>query len=273
MGHVVDIDVTNFEDDVVEASNQKPVLIDFFAQWCGPCQLLKPVLERLVHEYDFILAKVDIDQHPDLANAYGVEGVPDVRIVQAGEMRPGFVGVLPEPKLRDLLVSLGLQSDLDRGLDVLRQAIANNDIEAANAQFSTLINAYPEDQRLRLESAKFMLSQENIDDAESCLKDIPESDRTYGAQAKVLRGIIQLKRICQDVVLETELDQSFVQGAKLALQQDFETSLMMLLEVVTRDRNYRDDAARKAMLTVFSMLGDDHPLTRHYRKQLMLILY
>ncbi len=273
MGHVVDVTVTNFEDDVVDASNDKPVLIDFFAQWCGPCQMLKPMLERLVQEYDFILAKVDIDQSPDLANAYGVEGVPDVRIVQNGEMKPGFVGVLPEPKLRDLLVSLGLRSELEIGFEVLQEAIANNDIEAANAQFRTLMAQYPRDQRLRLEAAKFMLNQENLEEAEALLNEIPEGDRPYGTQAKTIKGIIQFKQICQDIEPETDLDQSFVKGARSALQQDFETALMLFLEVVTRDRHYRNDAARKAMLTIFGVLGDDHPLTRHYRKQLMLSLY
>lgn len=273
MGNAIDVDVTNFEDDVVEASNQKPVLIDFFAQWCGPCQMLKPMLEKLVQEYDFILAKVDIDQNPDLANAYGVEGVPDVRIVQNGEMKPGFVGVLPEPKLRDLLASLGLRSDLEVGLDALQQAIAKNDTDAVHDQFNTLMGQYPNDQRLRLEAAKFMLGQEQMEKAETLLAEIPEGDRPYGAQAKTMKGIIQLKKICQDIVPETELDHSFVQGARLALQQDFETALMNFLEVITRDRQYRNDAARKAMLTVFGILGDDHPLTRHYRKQLMLTLY
>lgn len=273
MGHVIDVDVTNFEDDVVSASSQKPVLIDFFATWCGPCQMLKPMLERLVNEYDFILAKVDIDQNPDLANAYGVEGVPDVRIVQNGEMKPGFVGVLPEPKLRDLLASLGLRSDLERGLETLQQAIAHNDIDAAKTQFQTLMEHYPHDQRLAVEAAKFALNQNDLDGAEALVAGLPAGDRTYGPQVAMIQAVIQLRKICRDITPETELDSTFVQGAKAALDNDFETALMLFLEVVTRDRQYRDDAARKAMLTLFNLMGDDHPLTRHYRKQLMLSLY
>lgn len=273
MGHIVDVDVTNFEDDVVSASNQKPVIIDFFAQWCGPCQMLKPMLERLVNEYDFILAKVDIDQSPDLANAYGVEGVPDVRIVQQGEMKPGFVGALPEPKLRDLLASLGLRSTLERGLEQVQQAIAHNDINTARTQLQTLMEQYPHDQRLKLEAAKLALSQNDLDGAEAFIPDIPAGDRTYGPQANMIQAVIHYRKICRDVVPETELDETFVQGAKAALNNDVETALMLFLEVVTRDRHYRNDAARKAMLTLFNLLGDDHPLTRHYRKQLMLTLY
>lgn len=196
-----------------------------------------------------------------------------MRIVQNGEMKPGFVGVLPEPKIRDLLTSLGLRSQLDLDLATLQQAIADNDRDAATDQFNTLMERYPHDQRIRLEAAKFMLRQDNLEQAEALAAAIPEGDRPYGAQAKTIQGIIQFKRMCQDVQPETELDESFVQAARLALQQDYETALMLLLEVVTRDRQYRDDAARKAMLTIFGLLGDDHPLTRHYRKQLMLTLY
>jgi putative thioredoxin len=273
MGHVIDVNVVNFEDEVVDASRHKPVLVDFFAQWCGPCQLLKPMLERLVEEYDFVLAKVDIDQNPDLARAYGVEGVPDVRIVQAGEMKPGFVGALPEPKLRDLLISLGLRSALERKMETLKQAIAHQDLDSAKTQFHQLLEEYPQNQQLRLEAAKFMMSLDELDQAATLISDIPESDRTFGAQAKVLKSIIELKQISQNVIPQTELDESFVKAANLALKQDFETALMLLMEVLTRDRTYRDDGARKAMITIFGMLGDDHPLTRHYRKQLMLTLY
>lgn len=273
MGHSVNVSVVNFEDEVVEASRHKPVLVDFFAQWCGPCQMLKPMLERLVKEYDFVLAKVDIDQSPDLANAYGIEGVPDVRIVHQGEMKPGFVGVLPEPQIRSLLASLGLKSDMEVGLEALQQAIAQQNWEAVNTQFTQLMERYPQDQRLRLEAAKFRFTQNDWAGAEVLLAEIPEGDRTYGPQARTLKGLIQFKKISQEITPETELDQTFVQAAQRALQQDYETALQLFLEVVTRDRQYRNDAARQAMLTVFGVLGDDHPLTRHYRKQLMMTLY
>lgn len=274
MGRSVTVNTVSFEDEVVEVSHQKPVLVDFYATWCGPCQMLKPMLEKLVKEYDFVLAKVDIDQNPDLANAYRVEGVPDVRIVHQGEMKPGFVGVLQEPQIRSLLANLGLKSALEEGMDLLKQAIARGDIEAANAQFQTLIEQYPQDQRLRLEAANFRLNQNDFEGAEQYLTQVIEGgDRLYAPQARSLLGIVQLQHIVQQVKPETELDQVFVKAAQSALAQDFETAMQLFLEVVTRDRAYRDDAARKALLTLFGVLGDNHPLTRHYRKLLMTTLY
>ncbi|MGB3493577.1 MAG: tetratricopeptide repeat protein, partial [Elainellaceae cyanobacterium] len=249
-------------------------LVDFYATWCGPCQMLKPMLEKLVKEYDFVLAKVDIDQNPDLANAYRVEGVPDVRIVHQGEMKPGFVGVLQEPQIRSLLAGLGLKSALEEGMDRLQQAIAQGNVEAANAQFSTLMEHYPQNQQLQLDAAKFRLGQNDFDGAEQRLQGLADAgDRLYAPQARTLLGMVQLQRVVQQVKPETEVDQVFLKAAQSALAQDFETAMQLFLEVVSRDRAYRDDAARKSLLTLFGILGDNHPLTRHYRKLLMATLY
>ena len=126
MGVSVEVDSATFATEVLEASYQKPVLVDFFAQWCGPCKMLKPMLEALAQEYDFVLAKIDIDQSPDLAHTYKVEGVPDVRVVTQGDVNPGFVGVLPEPQLREFLRNLSLKSELDLGLEAVKAAIASS---------------------------------------------------------------------------------------------------------------------------------------------------
>lgn len=274
MGRSIAVDTISFEDEVVEASQHTPVLVDFYATWCGPCQMLKPMLEKLVKEYDFVLAKVDIDNSPDLANAYGVEGVPDVRVVNKGEMMPGFVGVLQESQIRALLANLGLKSSLEESMETLQQAIAQGNAAAAGAQLKTLIAQYPHDLRLQLEAAKLCLSQSDFDGAEHYLNQvIHERDRQYAPQARALLGFMQFQQTVQQVQPETELDQVFIKAAQAALSRDYETALQLCLDVVSRDRHYRDDAARKAMLTLFGVLGDDHPLTRHYRKLLMTALY
>ncbi|MEM9906578.1 MAG: thioredoxin domain-containing protein, partial [Cyanobacteria bacterium P01_D01_bin.44] len=110
MGTVIEVDQQTFATEVLQRSVDTIVLVDFFAQWCGPCKLLGPILEKLAGEYDFALAKVDIDQNPDLANTYGVEGVPDVRIVRDGKVSEGFVGALDETQLRSRLTQLGISS-------------------------------------------------------------------------------------------------------------------------------------------------------------------
>ncbi len=273
MGTSLNVNSSNFDLDVLQQSFEKPVLVDFFAQWCGPCQMLKPLLERLAQEYDFVLAKVDIDQNQDLASIYHIEGVPDVRIVNQGTVQPGFVGVLPEPKLRELLVQLGLKSGLETGLEAVQSAMATGDIDQAKSLLKQLLTQYPTNSQLQINAAQFLMSVNDVDAAEAVLGVIQAGDRQYFKTTEAMRGLIQLKRITLDPVIEHELDQVFVNAARSTLDGDYETALQLFLEVTSRDRTYKNEAARKAMLTVFDMIGDDHPLTRHYRKQLMLMLY
>jgi putative thioredoxin len=228
MGVSVEVDSASFTTEVLETSFQKPVLVDFFAQWCGPCKMLKPMLETLAQEYDFVLAKVDIDQSPDLAQTYGVEGVPDVRVVTHGDVAPGFVGVLPEPQLREFLSNLSLKSELELGLEAIKAAIAQGDIEQAKAFFGHLIQQFPQSQKLAIAAAKFLISQGSYASTEKLLATVPEGDKDY------------------------------YQG---------------LLDLVSRDRKYRNDGARKAMVMVFELMGDENPLTSQYRRKLTSTLY
>jgi putative thioredoxin len=273
MGHSVVVGDANFAAEVVQQSYEKPVLVDFFAQWCGPCQMLKPVLEKLTQEYDFVLAKVDIDQNPELASTYGIEGVPDVRVVSHGEISNGFVGMLPEAQIRELLAQLGLKSELELGLEAVREAIAANNPAQAKQQFDQLFQKYPEDRNLILEAAKFLLSLNQLEPAQKMLATIQEHEKGYFAEAQAIKAMIQLQQESDNPVIESELDQQFFNASKLALEQNYEPALQGFLAIVGKDRKYKNDGARKAMIAIFDLLGDDHPLTKDYRKQLMLTLY
>lgn len=272
MGISIDVNQNTFMGDVIEASYQQPVLLDFFAQWCGPCQLLKPILEKLVQEYDFVLAKVDIDQNPELANSYQVEGVPDVRVVSQGEVFPGFVGVLPEPKIRELLNQFNLQSDLETGLEKARTAVAAGELDKAKAVFARLIEQYPQSRALAIEAAKFLILQDKLGSAEKLLAFIEEHERDHYAQADALRNLIQLKLESQNPP-QHDFDPAFFEAVQQTIMGEYEAALQNLLAIVAKDRKYRNDGARKAMLMVFSLLGDTHPLTMRYRKQLTQTLY
>lgn len=272
MGSSVNVTSQNFATDVVEASHQRPVLVDFFAQWCGPCQMLKPILEKLVQEYDFVLAKVDIDQSPDLAKTYHIEGVPDVRIVNQGKMYSGFVGVLPEPQLRELLAQLDLKSDLDVGLEAVQSQVATGDFQQANAAFSQLLELYPHDRQVSIAYAKFLIAQDQLAEAEGVLAAIEEHERGFYAQAEALGNLIQMKLDSQRPP-EHELNPAFFAAVNHTLAEDYQAALQGFLTILTKDRKYRDDGARKALLVIFALLGDAHPLTKQYRKQLTLALY
>lgn len=273
MGTSVDITAANFTDEVVQKSYEKPVLIDFFATWCGPCQLLKPMLEKLAQEYDFVLAKVDIDQNPELANAYSVEGVPDVRIAVDGVVQQGFVGVLPEPQLRELLGTLNLHSTLDQGLADIRAARTAGKVDQVKQLFAALIQAHPTEARLMLEAAEFLVSQGQVESAEKLLAAIPETDKELFRRAQAVRGLVAFHRELSQPATPGELETSYRQAQRQTLDGNYEAALIGFLEIVARDRKFRQDGARKSMIVLFDLLGDEHPLTRSYRKQLMQTMY
>lgn len=273
MGKSVVVNQDTFEAEVLVPSFDRPVVVDFFAQWCGPCQMLKPVLEKLSQEYDFVLAKVDIDQNPALAQMHRVEGVPDVRVAVQGKLQPGFVGMLPEPQLREFLAGLNLQSALESGLAAIAQARATGDWDTASAQFADLLHQYPDNLQLKLDAAEFYLSRDRLDAAEAVLADVPAHAKAVGQKAEAMRSLLHLHREMENPATESELDQLYVTAAKHTLAGDYEAALQEWLDLVGRDRKYREDAARKAMLMIFSLLGDDHPLTMSYRRKLMSALY
>ncbi|MGK7904498.1 MAG: tetratricopeptide repeat protein [Hormoscilla sp.] len=272
MGSTVEVNSSNFTTEVLEKSYEKPVLMDFFATWCGPCKMLMPILEGLLAEYDFILAKIDIDQNPDLANTYGVEGVPDVKIAIDGQVRPGFVGVKPEPELRQILEGLNLTSELEMGLQAIQTASASGDLQQAKQLLDQLFAKYPENPHVTIAAAKFLVSLHQLEDAEKLLGTIREDDREHYRQAQAVKALIHFQQEA-DNPGDSELDQLYAKGCRLALAQEHDEALQIFLDIVGKSRKYKQDGARKAMLVVFGLLGDEHPLTKQYRKQLQLQLY
>lgn len=255
MGTLVDVDSTNFMAEVAEKSFEKPVLVDFFAQWCGPCQMLKPMLEKLAKEHDLVLAKVDIDRSPDLANAYRIEGVPDVRVVMQGKMYAGFVGVLPEPQLKDFVTQLsnffaqlGKKSELEIQIETVQQLIMSGDIQTAKDQLALLQEQYPDNQSLLIFSASFLIGLDELGEAERILAPIYEGMEAF-PQAEALRNLIYLK-LDSAKPYTHELDEPFFNAVKATLAADYETALQGFMALIGKDRKYRDDGARKAVLMI-----------------------
>jgi putative thioredoxin len=273
MGQSIAVTQANFQQVVLEPSFQQPVLIDFYATWCGPCKMLTPLLEKLRKEYDFTLAKVDIDQNPELANAFRVEGVPDVRVAVQGQLQEGFVGVLPEPQLRDMLAKFGFQSALEQELAAFQVAQTQSDPAMAQKLLRALLLKYPDNPQISLLAAQVYLQRGELELAEQYLDYISPQDRQLDDEVEGVRGLIEFHSAIEAIDGESPLDEPFVRGCQAALQGDYPAALETFLNLVQKDRTYRDDGARKAMLTVFKLLGDSDPLTITYRKRLMQTLY
>ncbi|NES75943.1 MAG: tetratricopeptide repeat protein [Okeania sp. SIO1H4] len=272
MGISIEVDNTTFATEVLKNSHKKPILVDFYATWCGPCKMLKPILEKLVQEYDFILAKVDVDHNPELAQTYGVEGVPDVKIVTQGEVKPGFVGVLSEPKLRNFLGELNLKSELETELETLRNLTKSGELKQAKNLLDQLFQKYPRNISLIIEAAKFLVSLNRLEEAQKLIETIGENNREFYPQIQAVKGLIHFKQEVENPG-DSELDKMYAQACSLTLSANYEEALKLFLDIVTRNRKYKNDGARKAMLAIFNILGDDNSTSKEYRKQLLLNLY
>ncbi len=274
MEKVYSVDVTdeNFEEMVMEESYKRPVVIDFWAQWCGPCRTLKPILEKLAKEYGFLLAKINVDENPHIAQEYGVHGIPDVKIVIEGKVVDEFTGALPEPRLREVL-SKHIKSELDKKLEEAKMQILAGNREEAEKIYKELIEEYPDNKKLALEVAQFFINENKLDEAEKLLNSIKEYDKEYFVKAQAVKELINFKRVCEELKPESELDELYKKGSCEVIEGKYEEALKDFLEIVKKDKNYRDEAGRKSMIAIFNLLGEGNPLTKEYRKKLAMALY
>lgn len=272
MEQAIVINAENFAPEVLEASYQQPVLLDFFATWCGPCQIVKPILERLAVEYGITLAKVDIDRNPELANRYHVEGVPDIRMVHQGDVIPGFVGALPEAQIREMLSQFNLQSSLEQDLESIRGFIAEKQYPQVKSVLDRLFENYPQEPRVTLVAAEFLTHLGQFEEAEKMLMTVGKENPELFSKAQSMKGLLYFQSQV-NLPVETELDREYVETCRRVLDLDYQGALEGLLSFVEQHRSYQQDAGRKGMLALFEYLGNTHPLTQEYRKKLVSALY
>lgn len=272
MGYSIDVYDHNFEQEVLEKSYEAPVIVDFFATWCGPCQMLKPILEKVAHEYDCVVAKVDTDQNPYLSQVFKIEGVPDVKIISQGKIINGFVGVLPEPKLKELLAECNIKSKADDALEAIATTRSLDDREKAEELWEELLEQYPDNPKMILEAAKFFIAVNQIDRAQDLVNQIPQTEPELLTAKKAIAALIQFKDECSHPG-ESTLDQSFAKAGCLMVEGQYDLALQLFLEILETDRQYKNDGARKAILCIFDLLGREHPLTLEYRQKLTRALY
>jgi putative thioredoxin len=273
----------NFQEVVVDGSRERPVVIDFWAAWCGPCRRLAPMLERLAAERDggFLLAKVNTDENADLAQAFQVDGIPAVYAIRDGKLVNSFTGVIPEEDLRGFIDSLGSASPprpaeptpLDRALE-----LEGRDPKAAAEAYRALYSQSPTDPAVRVGLARVLLNAPgNEPEAAPLLTGVDFGD--FAEEAKRLNAIVELRGAPHsDADLAAAKGEGGAEGqlalAKvLAARGDYPAALDALLLAAEDDKQLGRAAVRELMLKIFEVIDPQSDRAGDYRRRLQSLLY
>jgi putative thioredoxin len=284
--HVFDATTDRFEAEVIQRSLQVPVLIDFWATWCGPCKSLGPILEKLAAEYHgaFELAKVDVDKEQQLAAAFQIRSVPTVILVKDGQLADGFPGALPEGQLREFLKHHGIEPAAAEaeGADADAEPAAPVDPHAEVMRLRKAVEAGPDDDALKLDLALALLATGGAHEAEKLLDALPANlatdDRAVKARARLGFAAL-LDNAPPREVLEAaiaadpaDLRARHLLGVRGIVSGDAEAGLEQFLEMLRRDRNFDDGLPRKVLIDAFRVLDDEDLVGRYRRRMSSLLL-
>ncbi|MBI3994004.1 MAG: tetratricopeptide repeat protein [Candidatus Lambdaproteobacteria bacterium] len=279
----------NFQALVLEKSHEIPMLVDFWAPWCGPCKVISPVLEKLAHEYGgrFQLVKVNMDENPMLAQALRIQSIPNVKLIINGALQDEFAGAYPEPEVRRFL-DRNLPTAADQAAVSGLHEMASGDQQAAMARFREVLKGDPRNAAALVGLGHCHIAAGDVDEArqlaaqvdESALDRLPERKQVE-AQLAVLRGKILLAEHAGDMEAmkarvtadPNDLEARCALASSLALQGHYAPALEQFLQIVQKNRKFREDIGRRGMLAVFNLLPADSPLLGEYRKKLSSYLF
>ncbi len=267
-------DVDDFEAQVIRRSHEVPVLVDFWAEWCGPCKVLGPVLERLAeqHKNEWVLAKLDTDDNPTISARYGIRSIPNVKLFVDGQVSDEFVGALPEPRVVDWLRT-AVPSKNSAQIAEARQMLRDNRVSQAEEKLKAIVMAEPGN-----DDAVVLLAQAVLgSDAERALTIVEPvtlgSKHFEAAEAiRGLAGLIERAENPESLPQDSVRDQ-YLKAVRDVRSSDYEAALRGFIDVIRTNRYYDDDGARKACIAVFELLGQEHETTRTYRPQFSQALF
>ncbi len=281
--YIVNVTMANAKQMLIDESFQRPVVVDFWADWCAPCKTLMPLLEKIANEYagQFLLAKVNCDEEQRIAQQFGVRNLPTVMIMKDGQPADGFVGAQTETAIREMLEKF-LPKPWDLQLQQAREAIAAGDYGTAMA---LLQHAYVDSRKradIGLELAGVLVAMKRFDEAQAQLDLIKLADRDQryhqliaqlelqreAAKTPEIRALEERRNNAPD-----DLEAAYLLALQYSQNQQHREALDLLIEILRRDKQFRDGGARKSLLDIIAVLGNADPLAKEYQRKLFSLMY
>ena len=282
--HVHDVGLQNFQQVVLETSMEKPVLVDFWADWCQPCQTIMPMLAKLADEYagKFELAKVNADDERELAAHFGIKSLPTMKLFFQGQLVDERSGAIPESEVR-AMIDRHIVSESDRYIEAAQMAYQQGHTDEALQLLNDALGRDPENAELKVSIAQMVHAQGDSDSALRLLDSLDEEGQKLDPAIQ-LRAAINLEAQLAELPPLDKIEkrlaknpadaEALMQKSKhLTARGQYDEAMECLLMVMRVDRGYDDDGGRRALLELFDMLGGEHPSVQTYRRKLFTLLH
>ena len=284
---IFDADESNFEELIIRGSEERVIVIDFWAPWCGPCKTLGPIIEEVVTSLGpgIALAKVNVDENQQMAMAFRVQGIPAVKIIHQGKLVQEFTGAVPREQIEAILrplVPSAPEPDIEPAEQAAQRA-AMGDLDGAAIIYKSILEEKPDDGEALLGLARISLEQGHIDGVHEFVNLIEQGTPQY-QQAQALLAQIEFAQKCQAaggkaacaqraLATPDDLESRYQMACCQAAEGQFEEALSAWLSIVERKPDFAEGAAKDAMVAVFHLLGRENELVSSYQRKLYQTLY
>ena len=267
-------DISDFQKEVIEESFKIPVLVDFWAEWCGPCKILGPALERLAekHKGEWKLAKLNTDNYQEIASEYGIKSIPNVKLFIDGEVANEFVGALPEHMIEDWLKK-AIPSKNHSILNEAKELIEKGNQSKAAKLLEKILKENTDEPEAKVLLAKIYLFKDTDKSIQLILgiNKSPDTSELVESIETISSLITRLRN--KSLTFESPEKEKYIDAINDLMNENFDSALSKFIEVIRNDRKLDDDGARKACIAIFKYLGEENGITLKHRRDFGSALY
>lgn len=282
--YIFDVNIDEFSEKVIDASFNRTVIVDFWADWCGPCKMLGPVLEKIVNSYNgkAVLARVDVDSNSELAGHYGIQSIPSVLIFKDGNAVNGFTGAVPEKKIQELLKPY-ISDENENLLAAADNLLIEGRLKEAEKIYRAFLEKNPKSFEAVVGLARIFLEKDDTPAALNILNDLEENEKLKSDVISI-KALAGFKDICRDTggikksveIFKKDpenMENLYNLGCCFAANKQFGKAFESFFSILKKNIDFGNGKAKKALISMFDVAGLESPLTSEYRKKLSNLLF